>query len=319
MHQTAVFVDAGYLYAQASILLTGNKQPRLLMSLDGPAIVAALTALALDKSGGRLLRIYWYDGSPYGNPTPDQARIADLDYVRLRLGVVNNVGEQKGVDALIMTDMMELARNHAISDALLLSGDEDLRLGVHLAQSFGVRVHLLGIAPARESQSSGLRRDADTTSEWTEGVMRSLVGFREIEPTSATTAPEPSSSSIASAAVLPNAEPLPTLKATVPQPVVREPASEEALRLLVARGLNGDTRRTDPIDELKRVARQIASRLTTYERTEVIEELSLDMGIPHFWDKQLLTIGGDAVGGELEIWQKRLLRDAFVDYLHPES
>jgi uncharacterized LabA/DUF88 family protein len=34
---------------------------------------------------------------------------------------------------LIGTDLIELARNHAISDAVLLSGDEDLRIGVQIA------------------------------------------------------------------------------------------------------------------------------------------------------------------------------------------
>ena len=62
-------------------------------------------------------------------------------------------GQQKGVDSLIIMDLIELARNHAISEAVLLSGDEDLRVGVQLAQSFGVRVHLLGVEPTRGNQS----------------------------------------------------------------------------------------------------------------------------------------------------------------------
>ena len=46
-------------------------------------------------------------------------------------------GRQKGVDSLIVTDLIELARNHAISDAVLLAGDEELRIGVQIAQSLG--------------------------------------------------------------------------------------------------------------------------------------------------------------------------------------
>lgn len=66
--------------------------------------------------------------------------------MKVRLGFVNSVGEQKGVDSLIVTDMIALARNRAISDAVLMSGDEDLRVGVQQAQELGVRAGCLGIA-----------------------------------------------------------------------------------------------------------------------------------------------------------------------------
>ena len=62
--------------------------------------------------------------------------------------------------------MITLARNRAVTDAVLLSGDEDLRVGVQQAQEFGVRVHLLGIRPSRGSQSLLLLQEADSTHEW---------------------------------------------------------------------------------------------------------------------------------------------------------
>ena len=96
----------------------------------------------------------------------DQAAIADLDDIKLRLGFINGQGQQKGVDSLIVTDLIELARQKSISEAVLLSGDEDVRIGVQIAQNYGVRVHLLGIHPARGSQSPTLRQESDTTSEW---------------------------------------------------------------------------------------------------------------------------------------------------------
>jgi uncharacterized LabA/DUF88 family protein len=49
---------------------------------------------------------------------------------KVRLGFVNRAGEQKGVDSLIVTDMISPARNRAMADAVLRSGDEDLRVGV---------------------------------------------------------------------------------------------------------------------------------------------------------------------------------------------
>ena len=95
--------------------------------------------------GSSLLRVYWYDGVLHTGPSNEQRSLANTDNVKLRLGVVNPYGWQKGVDSLIITDLVELARSHAISDAVLLSGDEDVRIGVQIAQSFGVRVHLIGI------------------------------------------------------------------------------------------------------------------------------------------------------------------------------
>lgn len=152
MDRVAVFVDAGYVFAQGSVLLAGKKLPRGEITLDHQAGVDVLARFAEKVSAARLLRIYWYDGTSTG-PTPQHLTLAHLDNVKVRLGFVNSVGEQKGVDSLIVTDMIALARNRAISDAVLVSGDEDLRVGVQQAQEFGVRVHLVGIKPSRGSQS----------------------------------------------------------------------------------------------------------------------------------------------------------------------
>jgi hypothetical protein len=118
-------------------------------------------------SKSELLRIYWYDGTSAG-PSPQHLSLAHLNDVKVRLGFVNTIGQQKGVDSLIVTDMIELARNRAVSDLVLLSGDEDIRVGVQQAQQWGVRVHLVGIKPSRGSQSLTLLQEADTTHEWVE-------------------------------------------------------------------------------------------------------------------------------------------------------
>lgn len=164
----AVFVDAGYLFAQGSTALTGSEKPRAILDFNETAAIAELIAAAKVKCGAApLLRIYWYDAAPRSRgPSLEHLDLAHTDYVKLRLGFMNSQGEQKGVDSLIVTDLIELARNHAISDALLLSGDEDVRIGVVIAQSLGVRVHLLGIAPCRGSQSLQLMQESDTTTEW---------------------------------------------------------------------------------------------------------------------------------------------------------
>lgn len=181
MDRCAVFVDAGYLFAQGSVAVAGSKKPRSELLLDAPTVIGELIGLACTKATDcRILRVYWYDGAIGGSrPTSDQALVANLDNVKLRLGFINSYGQQKGVDSLIVTDLIELARLDSITDALLLSGDEDVRVGVQIAQNYGVRVHLLGIAPSRSSQSQQLLQEADTTSEWGHQKIATFLSVRE--------------------------------------------------------------------------------------------------------------------------------------------
>lgn len=175
----AVFVDAGYLYASTCIARFGVNQPRLRVNLNIDAAVAQLKheVAALDGGGNRLIRIYWYDGAPLSGKTADQTYTGSLPDVKLRLGTVNYYGQQKGVDALIAHDLSELARNRAIDAAVIVSGDEDILVGVQTAQSFGVRVHILGIAPAR-SQSEKLMHEADVCHEWAAGLVAPWISLK---------------------------------------------------------------------------------------------------------------------------------------------
>lgn len=177
MDRVAVFIDAGYLFAQGSVALSGHKLPRGSMTLDSAKALQALEELATKISGLPLLRIYWYDGTSTG-PTPQHLALAHLSGIKMRLGFVNSVGEQKGVDSLLISDMLTLAKNRAMADALLLSGDEDLRVGVQLAQEFGVRVHLVGIKPSKGSQSLFLLQEADTTHELSVEDLSSFLSLK---------------------------------------------------------------------------------------------------------------------------------------------
>lgn len=183
MLQVAVFVDAGYLFAQGSTLLAGQKQSRSSTFLDVQQVVEALIGFSEEcVPDARLLRVYWYDGAVQGRLSSNQEQLAASNLCKLRLGLVNSAGEQKGVDSLIVTDMIELARNHAISDAVLVAGDEDLRIGVQIAQGFGVQVHLVGIKPARGSQSNELIREADTHHEWQRDRIETFLNVSETTP-----------------------------------------------------------------------------------------------------------------------------------------
>ena len=178
MERIAIFVDAGYLYAAGSIALIGSNKGRANLSINRSAIVEKLLSFAREKSdGASILRIYWYDGVSHRGLSYEQQELARMDNVKLRLGVINAYGQQKGVDSLLVADIVELARNQAIADAVVLSGDEDVRVGVQIAQSFGVRVHLLGIEPSRANQSDALRQEADTTSELSKEDVRSFLDF----------------------------------------------------------------------------------------------------------------------------------------------
>ena len=190
----AIFVDAGYVYAQGSAAVVGYRLRRESVSLDLAALKKKLLeTAAVSAPGKELLRVYWYDGALGNRPTPSQQAVADMGDMKLRLGVVNEAGQQKGVDALILADLMELARNHAITDACLLSGDEDLRVAVQLAQSFGVRVHLIGIEPSRGSQSRALMQEADTHVEWSKAEVEGFVAADDAESdSSASQLPESS-------------------------------------------------------------------------------------------------------------------------------
>ena len=182
-----MFVDAGYLFAEGSVLLAGSRQDRLRLSLDVEEVVAALGREVEARTGCQLLRIYWYDASRSSLPDHEQHHgLAEAQNVKLRLGRINEHGEQKGVDALIMADLVELSRNRAITDAVLLSGDEDLRHAVAQSQQFGVRVHLLGIRQAmRANRSRLLMQEVDTHGEWDEQAVAGFLGFTGTAPIAA--------------------------------------------------------------------------------------------------------------------------------------
>jgi uncharacterized LabA/DUF88 family protein len=183
MDRVAVLVDAGYFFAAGSALVSGTvSQSRSAIIFDEKAAVRELQALAQSVAqNSPLLRIYWYDGaSRKTGPTAEHGRLAHCDNIKVRLGFINSAGQQKGVDSLIVTDLVELARNRAVGDVVLVSGDEDVRIGVQLAQSFGVRVHLVGIKPSGGNQSVELRQEADTTTELDLTVLKKIISMRSV-------------------------------------------------------------------------------------------------------------------------------------------
>src|SRR4051794_3741177 len=118
-----------------------------------------------DAADRELLRLYWYDGAINKVPTPEQKRVGLLPSVKLRLGRIVG-GHQKGVDSLIVLDLLKLAGTGMVDLIYLLSGDDDLTEGVREAQACGVRVVLLGAATSVPRQSEAMVLEADGVDLW---------------------------------------------------------------------------------------------------------------------------------------------------------
>lgn len=155
-----MFVDAGYLIAGAGDLYLSSSR-RVEVSCDYAGLTRELLAFAEQHARATPLRLYWYDAAPHAVPMSDHLEIARLPGVKLRLGRLV-AGEQKGVDSLLVRDLMVLARERAIGSAYVFGGDEDLREGVADAQDKGVYVVTLGFAElGRARPSEALVREAD--------------------------------------------------------------------------------------------------------------------------------------------------------------
>ncbi len=174
----ATFVDAGYVFAAGGELCCGTGD-RKRFKLDVAKLGDYLNQIAEEATGLPALRMYWYDAAPYSGRTDDHRGIALLPNIKLRLGRIKS-NRQKGVDALIYHDLY-LARERAISDAFLVSGDEDLREGVRTIQGMGVRVTLVGIPPTRQptNQSFELVEEADEVVTLAKDV---LAPFFRLKP-----------------------------------------------------------------------------------------------------------------------------------------
>jgi hypothetical protein len=185
----AVFVDAGWFLSEAAQALTG-RGARSDVACRYRELMPALAGLASEHTGLPLLRIYWYDAAPDGIPGAAHLEIGGLPDVKLRLGRISH-HEQKGVDALLILDLTTLARERAIADALVVSGDEDIREGIAVAQSLGVRVTLGAVAlpEGRPSLATTLVQEADDRVLLDADFLRRYVQPAGAEPGPAAPAP----------------------------------------------------------------------------------------------------------------------------------
>jgi hypothetical protein len=156
----ALFVDAGYVLGDGAMAVHGTRN-RDSVSWDYAGILQILGNVARDRTGLPLLRCYWYEATVEGRRTPEHDALADLPGVKLRLGRMRP-GHREGVESEIHRDLTTLARNRAISDALIVSAEEDLAQVVSEVQDLGIRVVLVHIAQAGSwTVAPALRQECD--------------------------------------------------------------------------------------------------------------------------------------------------------------
>ena len=164
MDRCALFVDASYLLADGAMAVHGTRR-RDSVSWDYPGLLKLLSGLSRDRSGLPVLRCYWYEATVEGRRTAEHDTLADIPGLKLRLGRMRP-GRREGVEAEVHRDLMSLARNGAISDAVMVSGEEDLAEVVAEVQDLGIRVILMHITvDGSWTVSRALRQECDDILE----------------------------------------------------------------------------------------------------------------------------------------------------------
>ncbi|HEV2934312.1 MAG TPA: NYN domain-containing protein [Streptosporangiaceae bacterium] len=164
MDRCALFVDASYVLADGAMAVHGTRRGES-VSWDYEGLLELLSGLARERTGLPLLRCYWYEATVDGRRTAEQDALADLPGIKLRVAKIRP-GRREGVETEIHRDLTTLARNSAISDALVISAEEDLAQVIADVQDLGMRVTLVHIAvDGNWTISRALRQESDDIME----------------------------------------------------------------------------------------------------------------------------------------------------------
>ena len=173
MDRCALFVDAGYVLADGAMAVHGTRR-RESVSWNYEGLVKFLASLATERSGLPLLRCYWYEGTADGRRTADHDALADMPGVKLRLARTRPGRE--GVESEIHRDLAALAANKAVTDAMVISAEEELAQVISDVQDLGMRVTLLHIAADGSwTISRALRQECDDIAEISPAHLRPYV------------------------------------------------------------------------------------------------------------------------------------------------
>ncbi len=173
MDRCALFVDAGYVLGDGALAVHGTRN-RESVSWDYAGVLGVLKNVGRDYTGLPLLRCYWYEATVEGRRSSEHETLADLPGVKLRLGKMKP-GRREGVESEIHRDLTTLARNRAISDALVVSAEEDLAQVISDVQDLGLRVILVHIAAPGCTAAAALRQECDEIVEISEAHLRPSV------------------------------------------------------------------------------------------------------------------------------------------------
>jgi NYN domain len=145
------------------------------VSWDYEGLLQLLSGLARERSGLPVLRCYWYEATVDGRRTAEQDALADVPGIKLRVAKIRP-GRREGVETEIHRDLTTLARNNAISDALVVSAEEDLAQVIADVQDLGMRVTLVHIAvDGNWTISRALRQESDDIIEISGDHLRPYV------------------------------------------------------------------------------------------------------------------------------------------------
>ena len=145
------------------------------VSWDYEGLLQLLSRLARERSGLPVLRCYWYEATMDGRRTAEQDALADVPGIKLRVAKIRP-GRREGVETEIHRDLTTLARNNAISDALVVSAEEDLAQVIADVQDLGMRVTLVHIAvDGNWTISRALRQESDDIIEISGDHLRPYV------------------------------------------------------------------------------------------------------------------------------------------------
>jgi NYN domain len=160
----ALFVDASYVLADGAMAVHGTRRGES-VSWDYEGLLQLLSDLARERTGLPVLRCYWYEATVDGRRTAEQDTLADIPGIKLRVAKIRP-GRREGVETEIHRDLTTLARNSAVSDALVVSAEEDLAQVIADVQDLGMRVTLVHIAvDGNWTISRSLRQESDDIIE----------------------------------------------------------------------------------------------------------------------------------------------------------
>jgi uncharacterized LabA/DUF88 family protein len=308
----AIMVDVGYIYASAGELLFGATSRRD-YRVDADKLIQALTRHADDQVRGELLRVYWYDAARDRVPTIDQRVIAQMPWVKLRLGNLNTRGQQKGVDAQIRADMEALARHRAITDAILVAGDEDMVPAVEAAQAFGVRIHLWGVEPPYgTNQAERLVWESDTVDVLERSFVEPFF-TRQLSPEAA-----PAAGGERGPVRVGQPAPSPSAQAPSPAQVFGERhISRPISRPLPITHLSSNRLGPDR-ERVEEAGEHVAQKWILTRGEDNIRDLLPGPILPPVIDKELLVDAEKELGLSLRAYQeaREWLRDAFWARVH---